>query len=448
MAGYARRVETEAGSSPRTARMRCDGGCSRCPPARTCASARTPSPRASSSTNKLWNASRLILLRVDRRARAASRRRAVEDRWILSRLERARGRGGRGGSSAYEFSRAALELYDFVYAELCDWYLELVKPRLYDGDQATAATLLHVLTETVAMAHPVIPFVTEEIYSYIPGAEGLLAARVGAGGAAALVDVEAEAALERAIAAVQAVRGWRDAAEVKGRRDGAGAALADGVRGDARPSGAAHPACVRRASDGGDRRADSGSGWRVEILGAGELDLGAASASARPSEPSSARRSTAPRASSPTRVRREGAARPSSRPSARSSTALRCGAGGAVSGTADEAERWLLGLELFGMRFGLDRMRRLMTALGHPERLRVDPRRGDQRQVVDDADDRRDPRAARPADRRLSVSALVSYCERIRIDDADLDAGAFADAIERALRAAELVDRSRPQDDW
>jgi valyl-tRNA synthetase len=71
-----------------------------------------------------------------------------------------------------------------------------------------------VLTETVALAHPVIPFVTEEIYAHIPGAEGLLAARVSTA-AAGTVDPAAEAAITELIAAVQAVRGWRDAAEVK-----------------------------------------------------------------------------------------------------------------------------------------------------------------------------------------------------------------------------------------
>ncbi len=164
-------------------------------------------------TNKLWNASRLILLRVDPGARAAARPTTVEDRWILSRLARARQEVG-GRIERYDFSRAALELYDFVYGELCDWYLELVKPRLYEGDSDTAATLLHVLTETLAIAHPLIPFVTEEIYSYVPGAEGLLAGRVDPGSAGER-DERAEAVLADAIAAVQAVRAWRDSAEVK-----------------------------------------------------------------------------------------------------------------------------------------------------------------------------------------------------------------------------------------
>ena len=168
-------------------------------------------------TNKLWNAARLILLGVGEDARGAVSPSAVEDRWILSRLERARTELA-GRLERFDFSHAALGVYDFVYGELCDWYLELVKPRLRAGEPQLAATLLHVLTETVALAHPLIPFVTEQIYGYIPGAEGLLAARVsradGALGAGA-VDAAAEDAVQRAIGAVQALRRWRDLAGVK-----------------------------------------------------------------------------------------------------------------------------------------------------------------------------------------------------------------------------------------
>ena len=169
--------------------------------------------QAQQLTNKLWNASRLVLLRVDPEARAAARPQAPEDHWILARLERARVSVGESIDS-FEFSRAAMALYDFVYGELCDWYLELVKPRLYDGDADTAATLLHVLTETVTLAHPLIPFVTEEIYAHIPGAEGLLAARVAAA-SAGITEAAAEDEVQRAIRAIQAIRAWRDAAEVK-----------------------------------------------------------------------------------------------------------------------------------------------------------------------------------------------------------------------------------------
>ncbi|HWD69746.1 MAG TPA: valine--tRNA ligase [Solirubrobacteraceae bacterium] len=171
--------------------------------------------QAQQLTNKLWNASRLVLQRVDSDTRADARPHAPEDHWILARLQRAQLAVGEA-IDAFEFSRAALALYDFVYGELCDWYLELVKPRLYDGDADTAATLLHVLTETVTLAHPLIPFVTEEIYAHIPGSEGLLAGRRAQSAASAgISDTGSEDEVQRAIEAIQAIRAWRDAADVK-----------------------------------------------------------------------------------------------------------------------------------------------------------------------------------------------------------------------------------------
>src|SRR4051794_16607368 len=161
--------------------------------------------------NKLWNASRFVLLRVGEGVEAAPRPQTVEDRWILSRLQRAKG-AIRGAIEAFEFHHAALGLYDFVFSELCDRYLELVKARLDDPD--VQATLLHVLRETVALAHPVIPFVTEEIWSYVPGASALLAASRMPDVDDAWIDAEAEAAVERQFDAVRAMRGWRDAVGV------------------------------------------------------------------------------------------------------------------------------------------------------------------------------------------------------------------------------------------
>jgi sigma-B regulation protein RsbQ len=112
---------------------------------------------------------------------------------------------------AFEFHRVALGLYDFVYGELCDWYLEIVKPRLYAGDnEQVAAFALHVLGETLALAHPVIPFVTEELWSHMPGADGLLMARRWPLPDETRRDPAAEEEVGRAIAAVQELRGWRD----------------------------------------------------------------------------------------------------------------------------------------------------------------------------------------------------------------------------------------------
>ena len=223
--------------------------------------------------NKLWNASRLILLRIDPGVRAAISPSTVEDRWILSRLERAKASVSQRIES-YDFSHAALELYDFIYGELCDWYLELVKPRLYDGELGAARTLLHVLIQTLALAHPIIPFVTEEIYAHVPGAEGLLAAG-GVGAGTWAPDETAEESLARVIEAVQALRGWRDFAGVK-----AGARVTARLAARGYDETAALIARLTRISfseDGGDPVASIAvPGGTVEILADEELDLGAA----------------------------------------------------------------------------------------------------------------------------------------------------------------------------
>ena len=65
---------------------------------------------------------------------------------------------------SYDFAHAALELYRFFWSELCDWYLEIVKPRLYEGEAEAAQTLVWILEQTLTLAHPMVPFVTEEIY--------------------------------------------------------------------------------------------------------------------------------------------------------------------------------------------------------------------------------------------------------------------------------------------
>ncbi len=227
-------------------------------------------------TNKLWNASRLVLLGVAPEARPAAEPGAAEDRWILSRLARAQDaldiRLGR-----FEFSRAALGLYDFVYGELCDWYLELVKPRLRAGDPQAQAMLLHLLRETLVLAHPLIPFVTEEIWSHLPGVEELLAAGVPAAGSGA-VDEAAEAEVDRLIAAVGAVRGWRDSAEVR-----AGATLGARLRASGYDAALrAHLARLARLSLSDEAGAGEVAvtvpvpGGTVEILAGADVDLGAA----------------------------------------------------------------------------------------------------------------------------------------------------------------------------
>jgi valyl-tRNA synthetase len=228
--------------------------------------------QGSQLANKLWNAARLILLGIVPGTTAAVSARTVEDRWILSRLERAKAEVTQR-MEAYDFSHAALALYDFVYAELCDWYLELVKPRLREHEPELSATLLHVLVQTLALAHPIIPFITEEIYGYVPGAQGMLAA--GIEGAPSPVDETAEASLDRVIKAIQALRAWRDFAEVK-----AAAMLPARLSADGYDDTEDHLGRLARLSlqaDGGDPVvAVPIPGGAVELLASPDLDLGAA----------------------------------------------------------------------------------------------------------------------------------------------------------------------------
>ncbi|MDQ6817678.1 MAG: valine--tRNA ligase, partial [Actinomycetota bacterium] len=225
-------------------------------------------------TNKLWNASRLVLLGVAADVRPAALPATVEDRWILSRLRRAESVIDHR-LERFEFSHAALALYDFVYGELCDWYLELVKPRLRAGEPELAATLLHILTRTLSMAHPLIPFVTEEIYAHVPGAEGLLAGGIAVPGAPP-VDERAEASIGRVIEAVQALRGWRDSAGVKAGVTVSARLVADGYEDTGEHVG--RLAKLQFSSDGGEPVATVPvPGGAVEILESDALDMQAAS---------------------------------------------------------------------------------------------------------------------------------------------------------------------------
>jgi valyl-tRNA synthetase len=181
--------------------------------------------------NKLWNASRLILMRVaevEPDPRAAT---AVEDRWIVSRLERLTERVS-DQLDDFRFSHAALELYGTFWSELCDWYLELVKPRLYEEDNdAVSGVLLWALERTLKLLHPVMPFVTEEIWSLLPGDRGLLAVAEWPQPDGALADDAAEAELARLIEAVTSLRRYREEVGAKPSAIVRGRLAADGYDG-------------------------------------------------------------------------------------------------------------------------------------------------------------------------------------------------------------------------
>ncbi|MFM9125020.1 MAG: valine--tRNA ligase [Actinomycetota bacterium] len=128
--------------------------------------------------NKLFNATRLVLLNADPAARPEANGLEAADRWILDRLA-ATIAEVTADFAAYRFSPATKTLYAFVWNEFCDWYLEAIKARLYGDDaaskRAASETALLVVERTLALLHPVLPFVTEELWSLLPDRAGLLA---------------------------------------------------------------------------------------------------------------------------------------------------------------------------------------------------------------------------------------------------------------------------------
>ncbi|MEE9276694.1 MAG: valine--tRNA ligase [bacterium] len=125
--------------------------------------------------NKLWNAARFTLMNVGEGPleMPAPEALALGDRWILSRLNEVT-RKASLALEEYRFNDAALSLYQFTWHELCDWYIELIKPALTGGPEGEGrrAVLVHVLERTLRLLHPFVPFITEEIWQKLPNRKG------------------------------------------------------------------------------------------------------------------------------------------------------------------------------------------------------------------------------------------------------------------------------------
>jgi len=127
--------------------------------------------------NKLWNASRFVLMNLDPSDPPTlptlqdQAPLELADRWIISRLDAITGQIG-SLLAKYEIGEAARHLYEFIWGEFCDWYIELAKIRLYGQDQAARRTaqsvLATVLEQVLRLLHPIMPFVTEEIWQALP----------------------------------------------------------------------------------------------------------------------------------------------------------------------------------------------------------------------------------------------------------------------------------------
>jgi valyl-tRNA synthetase len=136
--------------------------------------------------NKIWNASRYILLNLDGRVFVENPALIDVDRWIYSRLSSASKRIAEA-LTAYRYNEAAQTAYEYFWNDFCDWYVEATKLSLHsetpetpeadggnDDRNRAVSVLLDVLAESLKLLHPLLPFVTEEIYSFLPNKEGLL----------------------------------------------------------------------------------------------------------------------------------------------------------------------------------------------------------------------------------------------------------------------------------
>lgn len=121
--------------------------------------------------NKIWNASRFVMMNLeDSNIQPINSNLQIEDRWILSRLNRTI-ETVNASFATYDIDDAANTLYEFVWSEFCDWYIELAKPRLRAGGEVKAqvlAVLYKVLETTLRLLHPIMPFITEEIWQALP----------------------------------------------------------------------------------------------------------------------------------------------------------------------------------------------------------------------------------------------------------------------------------------
>ena len=165
--------------------------------------------------NKIWNASRFVLMNLTDftpEGVPAAEELSIADKWILTEYQNTV-RIITDNLENFDLGLAATKLYDFVWSDFCDWYIEIAKQGLYAEDGAVKKTtqevLLHVLTGILKLLHPYIPFITEELYGYLPGSEGML---ISAGWPTCdeRLDFAAEAArFEGVMEAIRAIRNLR-----------------------------------------------------------------------------------------------------------------------------------------------------------------------------------------------------------------------------------------------
>ena len=162
--------------------------------------------------NKIWNASRFVMMNLTIERNELPEKLEIEDKWILSKLNDVV-REVCDNMDSYELGVAAGKIYDFIWDSYCDWYIELTKPRLNGSDEesklAAQKVLLYVLTEILKLLHPFMPFITEEIWQALPHeGEALMIERYPAF-SEALSFPQDEENFEMVMTAIKAVRARR-----------------------------------------------------------------------------------------------------------------------------------------------------------------------------------------------------------------------------------------------
>ena len=162
--------------------------------------------------NKLWNASRFVMMNLTIDKNELPEKLELEDKWILSKLNTL-SKEVCDNLDKYELGIAAAKIYDFIWDTYCDWYIELTKPRLNSGDEAANKSaqqvLLYVLTDILKLLHPFMPFITEEIWQALPhDGEALMVASYPKFDPALSFPAE-EQDFESVMAAIRAVRSRR-----------------------------------------------------------------------------------------------------------------------------------------------------------------------------------------------------------------------------------------------
>ncbi len=164
--------------------------------------------------NKIWNASRFLLLNLslDKIELPASDKLQLEDKWILSKYNELV-KEVTANLDKFELGIAVSKLYDFIWDDYCDWYIELVKPRLYEKEgeryETAQSVLAYVLTNTLKLLHPFMPFITEEIFGFLPTGEESIMISKWPSASDALSFPEDETRMETVMEAIKSIRNLR-----------------------------------------------------------------------------------------------------------------------------------------------------------------------------------------------------------------------------------------------